>query len=81
MGLPIRNVARGMSPRLVAYRARVQVWREAKARIGGTSWGAPVAPRLAEQGRIAVAGMREAEAWQRRIIQERCDAYLAGWYD
>ncbi len=81
MGLALRNVIHRMPKRLRVYRQSRMDQRMKGAAIAGAGWAYRPAPSMPERLRIAVASTLEAEAWHLRQIEERCDAYAAGWYD
>ncbi len=81
MGLAVRGIVNNMPHKLRKYHQRRQVQRMDAAAKAGASWAYRTVQGEGSRIRIACASRRQAEAWSRRQIEERCDAYLAGLYN
>ncbi len=81
MGLAVRHIVENMGHQLHAYHVRRQDQRRADAGKAGAPWAYHTIKGEGSKARIACAAQRTAEAWSRRQIQERCDAYFAGLFD
>ncbi len=81
MGMAVLQIAGNMSPKLHAYHLRRAEQRMVSAKKAGASWAHRTVRGEGGKARIACAAQRQAEAWSRRQIEERCDAYADGLYD
>lgn len=81
MGITARALVMHMDPEHREHMASLQETRLERAKHAGAAWAFGAVSEEGKPESIVRRAESDAEAWQWRQIQERCDAYADGLYD